>query len=450
MKKYRSIITCVLVALVVSGTSCKKEFFTDANINPNSPANVIPSAKLSSVEAALAYTQGGDLSRYSSLFTQQTIGFSRQAEAYYQYILTSQDADNLWGNLYTSVMSNCLDLMKQSDENKYNEYAGISRVLMAYTLQITVDAWGNIPYTEAFKGVDNLQPKFDSDISVYAAIDAMLDRAITELEDANPGVLVPEGDDFIFGGDASRWIKMAHALKARIAIHQSKGNSAKAAIALTQVNLALSANADNAVFKFVATPTTSNPWYQFNEQRTDIGFSVSTLADSMVSRNDPRYTAMIDSAAEFITGFGLAAYYGGIDGSVEFVTYDEMMLLKAEALVRTGDLTNAQAAFQAGITASMTKLGVGLTDINAYMVAYGTLDTDATIAIAQIANEAWYALYLNPEAWVTWRRTGVPVLSPVRGTSIPRRFFYPQTEYSYNAGNVPASSLFTPKVFWDN
>ena len=72
-------------------------------------------------------------------------------------------------------------------------------------------------------------------------------------------------------------------------------------------------------------------------------------------------------------------------------------------------------------------------------------------AIAQIATQAYLALYLNPEAWTTWRRTNVPALTPFTGSGVPRRLLYPQTEYSYNKNNVPASvTVLSPKIFWDN
>src|SRR5690606_38022116 len=63
----------------------------------------------------------------------------------------------------------------------------------------------------------------------------------------------------------------------------------------------------------------------------------------------------------------------------------------------------------------------------------------------------------NFEAWVDYRRLGVPnvplSLSPSRnGRHIPLRLLYPQNEYSYNAENVAAQGTInaqTSAVFWD-
>jgi len=97
----------------------------------------------------------------------------------------------------------------------------------------------------------------------------------------------------------------------------------------------------------------------------------------------------------------------------------------------------------------MQKLGVAQSDIDAYIAANGTLPSDPTDAISQVALQTWFSLYLNPEEWTTYRRTGSPVLEAVDGTEVPRRFLYPQTEYSYNGENTPASTLYTPQIFWD-
>jgi hypothetical protein len=60
-------------------------------------------------------------------------------------------------------------------------------------------------------------------------------------------------------------------------------------------------------------------------------------------------------------------------------------------------------------------------------------------------------LFLNPEAWTLWRRTGSPVLTSISGNPIPRRLLYPQSEINYNGANVPQNvTLNSPKVFWDN
>ena len=234
-------------------------------------------------------------------------------------------------------------------------------------------------------------------------------------------------------------------------IHQSKGNAAMATSALAEIALSFTSNADNAQYTFGSTETSAAPWYQFNEQRADIVFDASPLGEKMLADGDPRYDVFIDSSFGDVNGVGMGAYYGEGNSPVEFITYDELLFMKAEATITSGGtVTAAQAFYSAAITANMTKLGVDAGDITTYLAAKGTLPAGSAAAIAQIASEEYVALYLNPEAFTLWRRTGSPALSPISGANVPRRFLYPQSEYSYNKTNVATSTLFSPKVFWDN
>ena len=440
----------LLGGAMLLNSSCKKTFFTNANNNPNAPKTVTPSVMLSTVEGSLAYVQGGDMSRFSSMFMQQTFGASRQCAAYYQYTITNQDVDQVWSNMYTSVLMNDDSLMRPSDNKGYSLYSGVARVLMAYSLQLTVDFWGSAPYSTAFMGPANLHPTYDGDKGLYDKIITLCDDAITKLGDTTTQVFAPGSEDVIYGGSTDQWIKFAHAVKARIYMHQSKGNVAMANKALAEIALSFTSNADNATYPFTGnTETSAHPWYQFNEQRDDISFISGSMIASMTDNNDPRVTMLVDSADAMTNGDGLTAFYGGITGNVEFITYEELQFMKAEALLNTGaSIASVQTAYQEGIKASMTKLKVSATDMAAYITSKGTITT--ANALSKIAWEEYVALYLNPEAWTLYRRTGYPNITPVKAAGVPRRMLYPQTELSYNKVNVPASTMYSPKVFWDN
>jgi hypothetical protein len=448
------IISAVLIFVILLQTGCKKERFTEANINPNAPGTVIPANILPAVEANLAYTQGGDLTRFSTMFVQQSIGFSRQSQAYYNYILTSTDFDTPWGNMYTSVLGNNRDLMNKADAGGHNRYSGISRILMAYGLQLLVDEWGKVPYSQALQAAGNTHPVFDDDKALYDTIQNLITKGIAMLSDPSPGGQTPGADDIIYGGNAARWIKFGHAIKARLFIHQSKGNAAMAAQALTEANLSFTSNEDNAQFVFGNAETAANPIYEFNSQRGDIDYGAGTMVDILNSLKDPRLTRFTNPHYTDVNQAGIGEYYGNINGHVEFITYDEILFIKAEATLRsTGNIAAAQAFYRAAILANMQKLGVTDAEASAYIAAQGTLpQTSVNAAIAAVALQEYLALYQDPEAWTLWRRTGTPALTPTAGTNgVPRRYLYPQNEYSLNGSNVPPNAtLYSPKIFWDN
>jgi len=451
MNKYKLLLVRVALVGMLGSVACKKSFFTDVNVNPNVPSSgsITPTVLLPPIEAALGYLQGGDMARFTSLNMQQVKGDLRQSAAYYIYTFTSQDFDNLWGNIYTDVLENNKVLMQQADAKGFNAYGGVARILLAYTLQLTVDCWGSIPYTQALQGATNLKPKFDTDKDLYDSVANLVDAGIAKLSDPNAGSLKPDVEDAMFKGDVSKWIKFGHAIKARLYIHQAKGDATMAVHALTEMSQSFGSNADNARYVFGNTETSANPWYQFNNQRGDIGFSNGKVASMMNALTDPRLPVLIDTV-QADGGDGLL-YYGTIDAPVEFITYDEQLFASAEMVLRNGGTVVAASQFyQAGIKANMQKLGVKDADITTYLANNGALPGNVDAAINQIAIQEYLALYLNPEAWNLWRRTGAPALTPITGQSIPRRFLYPQTEYSYNKGNVPASvTLVSPKIFWD-
>ncbi len=446
-------VSLLLICGLMLTASCKKSFYTDQNINPNALPTVTPDLLLPTVEAALAYTQGGDISRYSALLTQQMYGANSQSQEYYNYNFNPGTFDNLWPDYYTSTLENDYTLIQISDAGGYNEYGGIARIIMAYGLQVGVDLWGDLPYSQAFKGSavsPNLQPTYDKAQGLYDTIASLINVGTALLQSNSPGALTPTTQDVVFGGNAAAWIKFGHAIKARLALHQSKGNNTMAATVLTEVAQAFTSNSDNAQYIFGTQQTSANTWYQFYRDRPgDENFTSSTLAADMLADGDPRYGAFdLDSS----TSAGPFSYYNQINSPVEFITYDELLFASAEATLRSGGtVAAAQALYQAAIKANMTKLGVTDSATTVYLATHGTLPASSDAAIAMIASEEYVDLFLNPETWTLWRRTGAPALVSISGGQIPRRLLYPQSELTLNGANVPQNvTLISPLIFWDN
>jgi hypothetical protein len=170
----------LVLIFIVMQVSCSKEIFTKSNENPNAPSTATPGNILPGVQTSLAYTQGGDIARYTCLLTQQSVGFSRQAAAYYSYVFTSTDFDTPWGNTFTSVLGNNKDLLQKADAAGYNVYGGIGRIITAYALQLFVDEWGDLPYSQAFQGDALQHPAYDNQQALYDTIENLLDVAIAK------------------------------------------------------------------------------------------------------------------------------------------------------------------------------------------------------------------------------------------------------------------------------
>lgn len=454
MKLNKIKIFAVVGILVLSAGACKKSFFTAVNKNVNAVDFVNPNLALPACEIALGFTQGGDFSRYSSLLTQQAFGAANQTATFYKYGINPGTFENGWGDMYTSTMENIFALKYGCDSiGFYHGYAGVARILLAYCLQVTVDDWGDVPYTEALRGkLDpyHLQPKYDNAAALYDTIAKLVDDGIALFGTTGNDIAKPGIEDVMYGGNLALWTKFGHAIKARLYIHQSKGNPAMATSALTEIASSFASIAESAVYNFAGTGTTSNPWFQFmNDRAGYITFDKNSfLINSMLNNTDPR----VNPFADTITGDGgvLGPYYGSAASPVEFITMDELLFMKAEATLRSGGtIVAAQGYYQAAIDSNMTKLGVAPADITTYLAAHGTLPGTTDAAISKVAAEEYIALFLNPEAWTLYRRTGVPNIPAQGGNGVPRRLIYPQSEYSYNAANTPKSTLYQPAIFWD-
>jgi hypothetical protein len=198
-----------------------------------------------------------------------------------------------------------------------------------------------------------------------------------------------------------------------------------------------------AFVRFVGSSatTTQAPWYQFNTQRADIIFT-GHLNDIMAAASDPRYDAYFDPSDPSALG----PLYGSPNSPVYFMSYDELKFMEAELQLRSGNATAAAAAYNEAVRANLIRT-IGdasyLSEVDR---------TAANITLNDIMTQKYIALFLSPEVWTDWRRTGLPALTAtpgnVLGGQLPRSLFYPSSEVRYNT-NTPANTRLTRRVWWD-
>jgi hypothetical protein len=454
-KIYKIATLLIFIPALFTINSCKKQgkFFTkDINIDPNQVQVARPDVLLAPAELALAYTQAGDLGRYTGVFTQQYTGAYRQFASYNNYVFNSADFGNQWNTLYTTCMGNLNQIIKISDEKGYNNYKGVAQILMAYSITLTSDMWGNVPYSQAFKGLDNLQPIYDNQKDIYTAALKLCDDGILNVTKTGTsgGSITPGTDDLIYSGDMVAWEALAHAIKARLYLHQSKFKPSSITDGLSEVALAI--NLSNASISF-ASASYGNPWYQYQSERGDIAFLGSNAYTMMITKNDPRIDALIDTSSIDGVPYDRPGYYLADfindDGTapVHIFTVAELKFIEAELEERNNNSLNAATAYNAAITESFG-LMAHTADVTNYLTAH---PYPTTQQIQAIIEEKYIALYGNPEVFTDWRRTGFPTLIPTKGAELPRRFLYPDSEEQYNNQNMlkGTSNTLYSKIWWD-
>lgn len=429
MKIYKLKVLILMAMVMISSQSCD---FGDTNIDPESltDSKVSLNLLLPSAIAHTGFNGGSGGARLTGIIMQYFEGLDAQQIDFSNYNITDNALNNLWRTgLYAGSMKDLNLIIKKSDELKAPHYKGIAQILMATQLAQVTSLFGDAPYSDAFKGDKQLNPKYDTQEELFKTIFKLLDGGIAEL--AKPGGnIVPKGDDLIFGGKAEKWISTGHALKARYFIMQSKKGSSNFTNALTSLSKAFKANADNAIVTFEDTQNGSNPFAQFDRDRP----GTLGLAPSFLARleNDPRKDLISAGGKSFV---GENSYWTKKSGPVALITYAECLFIKAEAQKATGVSDAAVlVTLKDAIKASMSQMGVASADITSY------ISKISDSSIKSIINEKYVGIYPSSVSWDDYRRTGFPNITPSKknsdglnpGGKIPRRFIYPLSEKNFN------------------
>ena len=377
-----------------------------------------------------------------------------------------------WNSLY-GTMTDLYDLVRFGEEDGLTRHVAIAKVLMAVNLGLVVDNWGNAPYSDAFAG-ETLRPTYDSDEALYASIFQLLDEALALMPAAADAPEIGSGSDFIYNGDLELWTKAAYALRARYLNHLSKTAQYDPAAVLTAVENGLTGYEEDAA---VTVFSTRNPWAQVAVNNANLvlgGWLSQQFVDALNGQTygtfDPRLPFLtnrnnVDAFVGTPNGEGrdgtgtettesylvTTGYFSMDDSPLDIITFAELKFIEAEAALATGNQQRADTAFRAGVTASMTEIGVAADSIAGYLGAsYGT----AAVTVDDVFREKYAALFLSPETWVDARRYNYGYADftlPPGATlpSYPLRVLYPDTETNRNAANVPDVTMSTP-IFWDN
>lgn len=453
----------IALATVAFLGSCGK-LVEGYDVSPNSPTSATPSLLLSTIEVASFMHHSGQLARQSAILTQQMAGTQFQFEEFATYTILEGDNQNEFNSLYNGAMLNCKLLVERAGaENP--RYQGIARVLWAMNLGIVTDLWGDAANREALNGLTGeYNPSYDSQETIYGDLQSMLDQAIVDLSKADgENTILPSTDDFIFGGDADKWLITAHVLKARYHNRLSKRDPAGSATrALASITAAEAAGLD-ATFSCDAIFGTNgnelNQWHGFELSRADYMKGGKHFVDMLNTMNDPRlsqYFAQDDNGAysgtasnsSDITTSAIGSFFAQANSKSPMVTYHEAMFIKAEASLRSNQPGPAATAHNEGVSASLTKV-TGSANA-AYMTNYGS-ETSSSITLEKIMTQKYIAMFTQIEVYNDWRRTGFPTLTPnpdgvVAG--IPRRLPTPLDERLYNLNATVVSNVLTP-VWWD-
>ncbi len=417
-------------------SSCESWIDPDININPDAPSDVSVELILPSVQVSLGYTFGGaNFAAYGAIWTQHIRGADRQFVAINNYNMTNADVNNPWNNMYNGFLMDCHLMIQKAEEpgKESPHFAGVGKILMAYSLGTATDVFGSLPYNDAFQGSDNMTPAFQTQEEIYTIVNTLLTEAISDLQETEN--LVELENDLIYGGDAGAWIRAAYSLRARYAMHLVELGGVNYTNVLADLGNGISSEAESFNQPFYNVATENNPMSQFLDDRDGYIDDNTFFQDMLANESDPR--------AAVLTYDG---YWAETDREVRFIDYGEVLFLMAEAQYRDEDEPAAINTLGQAVTASLTKYGV-------FDAAwYTTYETNissltGTDLLEEIMTQKYIHMMYNIESFTDYRRTGYPVLTPTQGSQVASSFVYPQDEVDYNP-NTPTTTIFS-KVWWD-
>lgn len=282
------------LALIVILSSCKKEWL-DINKDPNNPTDAPVDLLLPTAQRTLgdALSMGGG----------DNGGLSQILEVWVHRTTTLEEADQYgtrgnefftslaWPKFYSSspppgaseplygIFSNLEEIIKKSTADNNLYYRGIARTLKAYAYSQLADAFGDIPFSEANRIDDPVNPvvypKFDDDAEIYPKLIDTLNAAIADFDVEDGGALQPGVDDVIYGGDIGKWRKVANTIKLKLYTQMRKVSDVSAAVQglLATPDDLIASNDESFILPYGTLGQTEdrNPAYQeyFSAQRSN-------------------------------------------------------------------------------------------------------------------------------------------------------------------------------------
>jgi len=555
MAKYYKILLAILILI----TGCTKDFL-DINKDPNYPTSAPLNQLLTNVEVDLASSLSirYGLSNFAAVYMHQIT--MREDPDQYGVTGTSYYTNNPWSNLYEGPLQDIELMIKTGDEGNNLIYSGIGRILKAYTYSLLVDVYGDVPFSEANKQTEgNPYPSYDTGITIYPELFALLNQGIKDLNNASAtNLFTPGDDDLIYGGDEAKWVRLANTLKLKLCtqIRLVKNVADSVSVLFTPANLIGSTESFELPYGTSKSPDNRNPGvleYEAGQK----GYYISPwFYRLMMGQNPALFFGIADprtpyyfykqlksgqdtregNPTEYRDGGFVSIYFGSIgpnrdhstDGSMtvmgmypvggrydqgdgtkvtgtsctgaapyRFVTYADMLFLKAE-LVNAGVIAgDARALLSSAMNASFSQVDRVVTATkttqtvpkvataasattykNAVLTAYDAASTAGKLEI--IMTQKWIQSFgSNVDQWTDYRRTGFPVVFdpqnttqapggfvtspdgptvgapplpiPVQRTNqIPLSLPWANDDLSINPNAPDQKNAATFKVFWDN
>ncbi|GAA4332014.1 SusD/RagB family nutrient-binding outer membrane lipoprotein [Flaviaesturariibacter amylovorans] len=483
MINFKRTLLPAALGLLLAGSSCKKAL--DINQDPNNPAigQGTPTIVFPAAVMSTAGRVGGDMAILGGIWAQY---WTQSATAnQYKYIdaynVKSADFNGGYTELFAGALNDYQFVIGKANEQRNWKYLLMATVMKAYTYQVLVDLYDQVPYSEAFRGTANLQPKFDDGYSIYKSLLAEIDTALARDYHTGEFDTRDQQADIVFGGDMDRWEEFANTQKLKMYLRMvnKKPAEAQAGIEALYTAGARFLSTDAAIKSFVNQPDKSNPFYEYNVRSLNVSTNLRasrTLLTYLQANADTRRPVYYagnngldqgDYGTTSSAGQNASVVNQSATDPVYFISAAESFFMQAEARERYFAGAGAKARYDQGVLAAFDQHDLdGTAFVNgayAYPTA-GTLDQK----IEAISTQKWISFFGSHalEGFFEKNRTGYPRTSAVysdnpayvpgqfvvsrnavTNNQLPKRLVFPDVERTRNR-NTPAEVPITTPVWW--
>ncbi|SDM19434.1 SusD/RagB family nutrient-binding outer membrane lipoprotein [Kriegella aquimaris] len=141
-----------------------------------------------------------------------------------------------YGTFYVTIMNHLNEMrvqiasLPEEEQKFYQKLVGASEILQAFFALRVTDQFGDVPYSQASDGRREgiLDPNYDKQEAILDQLVVELNNAIQKMDEKVESSFDFSSSDLAYQGDVAKWIKLANAVKLRIATRLFTQNETKA------------------------------------------------------------------------------------------------------------------------------------------------------------------------------------------------------------------------------
>ena len=359
-----------------------------------------------------------------------------------------------WHSLH--MIPTALQLQSQAEANGQKNVLLIARTIQLMATMLATDMYGDLPEANMSMFI---APKYKTQQEIYDWMykeveDLLLAYQSPDWVNCSTNLAIDAQLDPIYGGDLSKWASFCQALKARLWLRKlpnwdnTTANcqqiiaAADAALTLWQDPLY---HYDGTTYATCCPWGPNSPWVSGangnglysaipttfflhailgsidNYYQVTRGYALDPRADRMmVPRGNKRTLLHLESnigmdithiQSDYPNLYSSSNPYTQYAGYVALMTKEELLFIKAEAQYWAGDIAGAYATTIEATKQSMKRYGIEEANIsdqnlkNQYDRFFSIkLPSAAEFTIADLMQQKYAAMYLQPEQWTDMRR----------------------------------------------